>query len=192
MYINLKRDKILSRISQSLPMARIQVKNRSKTYWTIVDLNQVYPESQEIATFDFHISNWQRSIDPSSSIAKQVVKWERERERDVHEKGLVGEQEVYKSFCRPIRSRKTFRDLRPTNETVPLKFFHACTMRTTPRFIVRDYSRVVKWKWRTIEGRGEGKTITIECGSFFLFFFWSFMISLFLRRYRLFEIFREF
>lgn len=144
--------------------------NRSKTYWTIVDLNQVYPESQEIATFDFHISNWQRSIDPSSSIAKQVVKWERERKRDVHEKGLVGEQEVYKSFCRPIRSRKTFRDLRPTNETVPLKFFHACTMRTTPRFIVRDYSRVVKWKWRTIEGRGEGKTITIECGSFFLFF----------------------
>lgn len=157
-------------------MARVQVKNRSETYSTTHDRRfkpQVYPESQEIATFHFHISNWQRSIDPSSSIVKQVVKWERVRERDVHQKGLVGEQEVYKSFCRPIRSRKTFHDLRPTNETVPLKFFHACT--PWERYRVCDYSRVVKWKWRTNREK-RGKKDDHGWMRIFFFFFghlWS-------------------
>lgn len=175
-------------------MARVQVKNRSETYSTTHDRRfkpQVYPESQEIATFHFHISNWQRSIDPSSSIVKQVVKWERVRERDVHQKGLVGEQEVYKSFCRPIRSRKTFHDLRPTNETVPLKFFHACT--PWERYRVCDYSRVVKWKWKTNREKKDDHG-WMRIFFFFLviydlviswisFFFYSFS--------RLFEIFRE-
>lgn len=192
MYINLKRDKILSRIRNP---DQWHV-SKWKPIKNILDDRRFKPSLPRIPGNCILISIFRigkdRLIPVRRSRNKSWNEKERERERDVHEKGLVGEQEVYKSFCRPIRSRKTFRDLRPTNETVPLKFFHACTMRTTPRFIVRDYSRVVKWKWRTIEGRGRGENDHDWMRIFFFFFFWSFMISLFLRRYRLFEIFREF
>lgn len=113
---------------------------------------------------------------------------DRERKRDVHQKELVGEQEVYKSLCRPIRPRKTFRDLRPTNETVPLKFFHACITRTTPR--LRSYA-IIRQLWngneeRSREEGGEKRRSRLDADLFssfmisryFLnFFFFSFFVS---------------
>lgn len=188
-------------------MARIQVKTISKTYWTTHDRrfepNFASPAPRIPGNCDIWFPYFELAKIDGSPVRRNKPWNEKERGRDVGQKGLVGgEQEVYKSVCGPIRPRKTFCDLRPTNETVPLKFFHAFTTRTRTAFvIVRDYSRVVKWKWRTIEARGGERRVR---GSFFFLFFviydlvisWIFFFCSFFRlndclNDSTFEIFRE-
>lgn len=166
-------------------MARIQVKTISKTYWTTHDRrfepNFASPAPRIPGNCDIWFPYFELAKIDGSPVRRNKPWNEKERGRDVGQKGLVGgEQEVYKSVCGPIRPRKTFRDLRPTNETVPLKFFHAFTTRTRTAFVI------IRELWNGNEERsrqGEGKD---EFADLFFFFFSSFTISLFLEFFFLF------